>query len=134
MLDIFKQFAVDLDAEVKGVWRDVQGASLLIARAGNANFTKALADAYAANRDAIDAGGDDAEKLSGELMARALAETVLLGWKGLTFKGEALDYSVETAAEILADPIMHEFRDLVLGMARDAEMYRAKEEEEQQKN
>ena len=80
----------------------------------------------------------DAGKLSNEkqidIMCKAMAETILLGWKGLTDSGELVEYSVDKAYEYLSMDGADEFRDLITGYAQDAETFREENLEQDVKN
>ena len=67
-------------------------------------------------------------------MAKAVSETILLGWKGLQMDGKELKYSTGKAYEILADPTAEEFLALILEYAQDNERFRNEKLEEMAKN
>lgn len=134
MLDVFKKYAVNLDAEVDGVWRHLHGADFLIARSGNKNFNKALTEAYEKNREALEAGGDKADELAEQVMLGVMADTVILDWKNVGLKGKELPYSRENVIKLLSMPELRDFRIEIMNLAEDAEAYRLKEEAEQTKN
>lgn len=134
MLDIFKQYAVSLDAEVNGVWRELHGAEFLIARSDNKRFLSRISEEYTKHQEKIDAGGEEAEKLSEKIMAEVMAETVVLDWKGVAYKGKPFPYSKANVVKIFTQPEMRDFHDVLINLAADAEAYRLKEEAEQTKN
>lgn len=134
MLDVFQKFAVNLDAEVKGVWRTFHGAEFLIARSGNKAFTTALAEAYEKNEEKLKAGGKEADELADKLMCGIFADTLVLGWKKVGFKGEELAYSRANVIKLLHPPEMRDFRAGLLELSDDAEQYRLNTEAEQVKN
>ena len=128
-MDLFTSFATDENAELNGAWRDIgQGASLLVARAGNRHYAKALTLAVEQNRPILETRGEVAEEKSDEIMVGVLADTILLGWKGVKFKGKDFPYSKENARTVLK---MRDFRALVQRLADEAEAYREKLEIEQ---
>jgi hypothetical protein len=131
MLDIFEAYATDETAEVNGTWQQLNGADFLVARAGNRNYAKKLTDLVERNQKALDRKDEAADKLSDQIMIDVLAETILLGWKNVSFKGKELPYSVANAKTLLA---VKDFRREVLKMADDVAQFRAKLEEEQAKN
>lgn len=136
MLDLFKEFATNLDAEVNGKWVKYGSVEFLIARSYNKNFTKKFRDEVEKHKDQMEKlGQEDAEALSNKIMIDVLAETVLLDWKGdIAFKGKPLKYSKANAKEILSTPEMREFVEFVLKESQDVENFRAELEKEQEKN
>lgn len=127
-LDLFQEFATDTDAEVNGVKVPFKGVTFLIARAGNKKYGKLLSELVKKNQIALDLKDDAADELSDVLMAHVLAKTILVGWEGdLSYKGEALPYSVENAKKVLAHA---DFRAQVSRWADDREAFRVKIQEE----
>ena len=80
------------------------------------------------------AGGEIPTKESEEITARAIAETVLLDWRGLTENGKAIAYDPKRGAQALLDenfvipPDMIPFQDLVLMHARNIEDFLASDD------
>ncbi len=134
MLDVFQKFAVNLDAEVNGVWRTLHGADFLIARSGNKNFSTAMTETYDQNEKKLKEGGKAADELADKLMCGVIADTLVLGWKNVGFKGEVLAYSRANVIKLLSPPEMRDFRAALLNLADDAEQYRLHQEAEQEKN
>jgi hypothetical protein len=116
------KIAIDTKSASEGTWIDIgDGASLLIARWDNPAFSKMLRKRV---RKGARLGGDSSDTDSDKEMADLLAQTVLLGWKGLTAAGEPLPYSKEAAFNLLSDPSLVEFRDLVVRLSQDAANFR----------
>lgn len=130
-MDIFNTYATDETAEKDGVWVEIGDAKFLVARSGNPKYSKKLSKLYERNRKLLEAKDDNADRLSEELMTTVLAETILLGWEGVKFKGENLAYSTENAKMVLA---FKDFRKQIVQAADDFEAYKVKQEEEQEKN
>lgn len=124
-MDVFKAYATDKAKETKGVKFELpeEGASLQIASTNSAEFQKELAKISATLRKARQNNDDASEKAVVQLYAKH----ILVGWEGLTFKGEPLQYN-RPNAEILLD--MGEFFALVNEFAGDADNYRHESEEE----
>ena len=59
-----------------------------------------------------------------------IAETILLGWEDISFKGEVLEYNVANAKKLLA---VKDFRKTVAQFADDVSAFKFKETEEQGK-
>lgn len=132
MLDIFKSFATDETAELEGKWIKLgDEAEILVARAGNKRYSKLLTQEYQKNKRLLDKKDDAAEELSVTIMVDAMARTLLVGWKNLSFKGTPLAYSVDNAKLLLS---VKDFRELVLGHASAAETFRVEDEAEAAKN
>ena len=133
MFDVFEKFATDETKEECGVEVSLgKGVSLTIARANNSGFLKLVqeeADQVAEKSVAL--SGEDAEALDRKTMLTVLAKTVLLGWKGVAYKGKVLKYSIDNAAMLLAHK---DFRKLVMEHANDFEHYKAKLEGADEKN
>lgn len=130
-MDIFATYAADETKEQDGVWHDIGDSSFLIARSGNAKYSKHLSRAYEKNQKALERKDDGADKLAEKLLTETLAHTVLLGWKNVTFKGEQLEYSIENAAMLLS---IKDFRKQIVGLAEDFSHYKAVQEAETEKN
>lgn len=134
MLDVFEKFAVNVDTELNGVWKDFYGAKVLIARSGNKKFNEALSAAYEQNQEELSKGGDAANALAEKLMLGVLADTLVLGWENMGFKKKILPYSRENVIMLLGQKELHDFRFELLSLADDVENFRLKQEEEQTKN
>lgn len=128
-LDIFAKFSTDESLENNGAWFPIGPKSrLLIARSGNRAYGKALTKQVEMNKLALDMGDDLAEEVSDKIMVDVLANTILLGWENLSFKGEVLTYSVENAKKLLA---VKEFRKQVVRFSEGLEAFQLKEEVKQ---
>jgi hypothetical protein len=130
-LDIFAQFATDETLEENGTWFPIGGgARVLVARSGNRKYGKMLTKAVERNKKALDLNDDAADKLSEEIMISVLAETILLGWEDISFKGEVLEYNVANAKKLLA---VKDFRKAIAQFADDVSAFKFKETEKQGK-
>ena len=91
----------DVKKSEGGIWTEFEsGIEFLIARMGNAKYTKLLAKLSRPHhrklRGLRGAGGE----LESNLMKQAVAKTVLIGWKNLDDeKGVEIPYSSEKALE-----------------------------------
>jgi len=123
-MDIFKAFATNLTAEEEGVEIKIgPDAYITVARAGNKKYSKKLTTLFDENKQLLETGTQEADDMSDELMIDVIATTILLGWRGLDFKGkEDLPYSVEHAKEMLA---VKDFRKLVMEHAMKVEHFKA---------
>lgn len=130
-MDVFAAYATDEKKELEGVWSDIgDGAQLLVARAGNRKYARLLGSQIEKHQRALDTKNDAADELSDKILAEVMAQTVLLGWKNIKFKGSELSYSVDNAKMLLA---VKDFRSLVSRLSNDFDSYRVAQEEAQVK-
>lgn len=127
-MDIFTEYAANETLENEGTWTELGDAKLLIARAGNKKYIRKLSRAVDRSKKLLDRKDDAADALSDKIMIDVMAETILLGWEGVTFKGEVLPYSVENAKMLLE---LKDFRKQVMELADDFESFKAVQEQEQ---
>jgi len=123
----------DLEKERAGEWEKyplAPDAEFLIARIGTDAYNATLDRLKEPYREQI-RRGTLPEDESKRIADRALSETVLIGWRGLTQKrGEKsvkLEYTPERAFELLSRPEAHDFRDWVVTCAMDPSRFRAGE-------
>lgn len=129
MLDIFQQYATDESLENNGTWFEIGGgARVLIARTGNKGYVKYLTKEVERYKVTLDVGDDIAAAKSEQIMTEAIAKHILLGWEGISYKGEPLDYSYENAKTLLAHK---DFKRDVMKFAEDMEAYKIHQEKEQ---
>jgi len=130
-MEIVKQFAVNEERAEQGVWIPIgEDARLKVARANNPNFRRVFRKLITPYTAAIRSNSlpDDVDD---QIMIRAIAETILVDWQGITENGEPIPYSVEKARKYL----QHEpFRELVMNFARDLSLYKEAMDEETEKN
>lgn len=127
-MDIFSTFATDEVAEAEGRWFPLsKTAKVLVARTGNANYIKALRQRMKDNQIDSEDNSEENEKLVTSLIVETMAETILLGWKGLEYKGKAMEYSKANAVTLLE---VKDFRKRIGDIADKAESFRLKEEDE----
>lgn len=129
--DVFADFATNPDLEVNGTWFDLgKGASILVARADNWKHNQALGAALEQHQEALGTKDQAAHDLSQTVMAEVFAKSILLGWKGMFYKGAPIDYSHANALTLLSHT---DFRVLVGKKASQFEAYKVKVEVEQGK-
>ena len=131
-LDIFSAYATDKNLENNGTWFDLgSGARVLVARAGNKAYSKMLSKLAQENQLTLDKDDEQAEAKAEELLILVMAQTILLGWEGITYKSdEDMPYSVDNAKMLLAHG---DFRKDIAGFADDFNAYKAKVEDKQGK-
>lgn len=124
--DIFSAYATDENLENNGTKFPLgKGSSLLVARAGNRAYSKAITKAVESRRVELDAGDDTAAAVSDQIMIDVMAETILLGFTNLSFKGEPIEYTLANAKKLLA---VKDFRKMVAGLADNMDAYKFKAE------
>jgi hypothetical protein len=126
-MDLTKSYATNVKAAEEGVWVDLDDkTSLLIRRYGRRAFQKYLASLLGPHKKATQRGTLD-DDIAEQLLTKALAKEILVGWKGLKMDGKDVKYSVETAFEILSNPVFRDFRDDVVSWAQDFQLFREEE-------
>ena len=129
MYDVFSELATDENLEINGSWFNLSGKSrVLVARAGNKEFQKALNKQIETNQVALDAGGDAADELSDKIFVDVMSRTILLGWEHMGFKGQALGYTHDNAKLLLG---VKDFRKKIAGFSNQFDAYKVKQEAEQ---
>lgn len=127
-MDIFSSFATDEALETQGKWFTLsKTSSVLVARKDNDRYREYLRTVFKDN-PLEGLPEDEGNKLAEQILLDAESRTILLGWKGLTFKGEDLPISVENARKCLE---VKDFRKKILGFADSLESFRVKSEAEQ---
>lgn len=128
-MDVFNSYATDEVAEVEGRWFPLdKKTKVLVARTGNSNYLKAIRQRMKDAQIDTEDQSDDNEKLVSELVVETMAETILLGWKGLMFKGEDMPYSKANAVKMLS---VKGFRTRISSISDKLDSFRIKEEKEQ---
>ena len=125
-------FDVNDTLSIEGKWVPIsKSAKLRIARLNNENYRNFVKKATLPYKGAMRHGQVD-EDLMTEIIIQACARHILLGWEGLTEKGEPVAYSVPKAEQLLRDK--EPFRDLVMSLANDQQLFNEAEVEEGEKN
>lgn len=127
-MDILSSFATDEKLENEGKWFPLsKTASVRVARSGNTKYVSLLRQKMAeAQLDLT--SGEESDQIAEGILIDVMAETVLVGWKGLTEAGTDVPYSVTKAKEYLR---VKDFRKKVNGFAENFESFRLKAEAEQ---
>ena len=130
-MNLYETFATDKDAENgKGiVLRYGEKTSISIHRAGGANqrFLKRYEAKMKPYTRQVQTNTMD-EELSRRLTAELYAETVLVGWEGVTDEaGNPLEFNVENATKVLLD-LPDLFND-IRSAANDRTLFRAEAQE-----
>lgn len=99
---------------VDTVERDYHGVTLKIARANNSAFVQKYRTLIRPVRDEMERGELSVDR-DRELLCRALAGTVLVGWSGLESEGVPVDFTEENAASLLFYDV--DAREFIAGVA-----------------
>lgn len=131
-MDISK-FQTNKSAEEEGIWVDVDGngTKIKVARINNTRYKKYFQKITKPYKRQI-RNGTLAEELAEKLLVDALANTILLDWKGFTRGGEDYPYNIDNARAFLQESA--DFRDFVSDAANEMENFRAEELEEARGN
>lgn len=132
-MDLSK-FTTDINLEEDGKWIELdETSSIRVARLGNSKYKEKFTAISAPYLTAI-RSKTLSDSVADKLLAESLGYTVLVDWKGLTIDGEAIPYSNKTATEILLDPKYKDFREMVVNIATDMDVYKKQQDEELVKN
>lgn len=119
-MDISKRYVTSEAAEIEGIWRNLEEAGeVRVARLGNTRYQQAY-QRLERNKGTVD-GTVLTEAEQTELVVEAMAEAVLVDWRGIEWEGEPMPYSLENAKVVLR---VKDFRRVVLELSRDWEQYR----------
>lgn len=122
--------AVDPTASEEGTWANFLGGRFLIARHNCEKANQLRAKLTLENWDKISAGDEAAEELAREITARVTAETILLGWEGVTKDGKAVEYTPELGYQYLIDPRFRDLSQFIENYSLNRANYREKAERE----
>lgn len=127
-MDILSSFATDEKLENEGkVFPLSKTASIKVARSGNPKYVALLRQKMSeAQLDLV--GGDEADQLAESILIDVMAETILVGWKGIVEGGTDVPYSVSKAKEYLK---VKDFRRKVSSLSENFEAFKLKAEAEQ---
>lgn len=127
-MDIFSSFATDETLENEGKWRPLsKTAKILVARSGNPKYVALLRSKMTEAQLDL-SSGEEADQLAEALLIDVMADTILLGWVGLTYQGKEAPYSREMARTFLR---VKDFRKKVSSMADDFEAFKVQADGEQ---
>lgn len=125
-MNTYNQFSTDQNLETGGIEFDLGSAGVFrLARAGGRNkrFTKRLEEVTKPYRRQIQSGTFTNEVAEG-LLQQVFAETVLLGWEGVTdANGNGLPFSQQNARKLFSD--LPELFRALQEAAQDVALFRA---------
>lgn len=129
-LDIFE---TNEEKSNEGVWCPIDAVTdIKIARYGNRIFQRALKRVMKPHKVMIDRGTLD-DDTADKLLVEALAEGILIDWRGMTRKGAPLEYSRSAAVDVLTDKRLRDFREMVVMLSQDMQLFRDEEIDEAEK-
>lgn len=122
-----KKTRIDSNLATDGVWVPLDDSTKLkIAKWLNDRHKKYLQNALDPYKRALQFGTMD-EAVAERLEIEAIANAVLVGWKGLLDGGKLVEYSTKEAVRLLSDPELGWFRDFVREQAQELANFREKE-------
>jgi hypothetical protein len=124
-LDLFETFATDETKEIEGVEVPLgKGAFITVARQGNPEYSRLILAEYEKHSDELDTlSPKEVAALDAEIMSRVMSESILLGFRGLTFQGKEVKYSKKAAYEKLLE--LKDFRARVERESKKVDHFRA---------
>ncbi len=134
-VDIRKNYGTSPKLELEGAWTEDLGGGLKLklARLKNPKFQKMYSRMMKPYQRQVRNGTLDTE-VEERIITKCVVETVLLGWENLMLDGKIQEYSKENALRILSDPALSDFRDLVVDLANDSQLFREEMLVESEKN
>ena len=122
-------FDADLNTVDTGVWQKFDGSEFLIAHMSNMRFQRALSRLQQPHRRRIETSTLDPQ-VNKEILCRAMAEGILLDWRGVKSKENQNDvpYTPDNGYRALMGNA--DFRDFVSFIAMEMANFRASEVEE----
>lgn len=131
-MDLHKQFKTDEQKEVEGAWVPLSAsARLRVARMGNPRYRECIKRLSAPYRTAGLASAIPPDVYQ-QLVREAVAETILVGWEGITTDGHPVAYSKEAALTFCTE--LKDFYDFVLTACDSMETFRVAAQETTVKN
>lgn len=122
-MKVYEKFQTDASAEENGVWIDIgDGADVLIARFGNPRHEALMEKLRKPYRNILRTGGDIPADKRDRIAIQGMAETILLGWRGIEGPDGPIPYSVDNAVQLLTE--LKDFRNTVSYLALEQETFR----------
>ena len=118
------KFKGNPELESKGVWVDYgEGLEFLIAKMSNPQYMAEIRKQVREKRVQFRHGKVSDEETE-EMTIKAVAKTVLLGWKNLQGEdGKDIPYSQEKAYEILSDPCYRDLYTFIIEVSAEKETF-----------
>lgn len=126
-MDIGRKYGTSSALENEGRWFELgENAAIKVARDGNRAHKEALKRLWRPHRAALRAGSLPDEQIE-RMAVEAMAEALLLDWRGIEEEGVVVPYSREAALRLLTR--YPDFRNSVAALSADMANYQAEEEE-----
>jgi len=127
MYDVFAVHATDAVKELVGVEVPLGGdAFITVARAENENFLKRILEETELNAASFKSLPEaEAKALDIRILCEVMAETILLGFRGMSYKQKPVKYTKKRAAMLLQHV---DFRKVIMRHATNIENFRLEEE------
>lgn len=110
----------------EGVWAEYEGSQFKIAYATNVNFMRAKQRLEHPHRRKIENGSMDPAEHR-RILVKAMAEAILLDWKGVEGPNGDVPYSKKLAEQALMND--ESFRDFVMTFSMDLANFKEEERE-----
>lgn len=129
-----RSYKTDPELEVAGKVVVIdETTSITVARFNNTKFRKMqdrLTEPYQkrAGREGI------SDEQADEILSECMSSHLLVGWKGLLLDGKEIEYSKENALQLLTDPTLKDFKELVLFESQRIDNFRAERLDADSKN
>lgn len=133
-MKIYQKYQTDSAAETQGLWIEMGDNALIkIARLGHPKHEEVMKRLRQPHVASLRAGIDLPTNVSMALTIEALAEAILIDWKGIQDDdGKEIPYSKEAAIKLLTD--LPDFRDKVVFLSSQHETFRKSALENAAKN
>lgn len=123
---MFEVDSVSDEKQVSGVWRDFNGGKFLIAHMSNLTFQREFSRLQQPYAKKIEKGRLDPAIMQ-DIMCKAIAKGLLLGWERVGSKDKEIEYSYENAIKLLKK--RPDLRDFVQDVAEDLDNYQKEVED-----
>lgn len=121
-MDLYKRYQTDETKEVEGVWVPISvTAKIKVARMSNPRYRQCIKLLTAPFRVA-GINEQIPPDVYQQMVRKAVAETILVDWDGLTADGQPVPYSKDMALKYITD--LKDFYDFVLTAADSMETFR----------
>lgn len=125
---------LDPEKSENGIWIFIDDETeVLVARWGNPKMRKALQHLQKEQKRFMKGAKSDDKKLESQMLD-ILSEHILLNWRGMKTNGKECKYSVTKARELLADPNLIDFRDIVFEISQESERFHQEEINDSEEN
>ena len=119
-------FITDPTLENNGVWFPLgRNREIKLARVNNPDYKRLVRAKYKSARAVLEQEDDAAQDLNDQMMIEVYAQTII---KGLRVDGKDVAYTPSLGVKLMKQS--NDLRDKIFGLAKDAEAYKVKAEDE----